>query len=243
MADKSSRKAYGYGHGANFRVAEAYRMIRTNLLFSLANAKSNVVVISSAEPSAGKSTLCSNLSIVMAQTGARVLLIDADMRRPSQHRNFHVSKSNGLSRVLGGLVSTDECIVRQVAPNLDLLTAGSIPPNPSELLGSERMRTLIEKVQKEYDYVFIDTPPLGVVADALVIMPLTAGIVLASRQRQTTYDEVIESTEAIKNANGTFLGLVITDVHIEKVGYASYSKNRYYRDYNYRYDAGKKTDD
>ncbi len=226
-----------------FRVAEAYKMIRTNLLFTLANAESKVVVFSSAEPSAGKSTLCSNLAIVMAQTGAKVLLIDADMRKPVQHRNFRFSKTLGLSKILGNLNTLEECIHRDVVPNLDLIPSGSIPPNPSELLGSDRMKKLLKQFEEEYDYVFIDSPPLGVVADALVIAPQSAGVVLVARQRQTTYDELDECIEAIKQIDATMLGVVVTDVHDTGSSYMRYDNKRYYRSYNYEYGRQKKSDD
>lgn len=226
-----------------FRVAEAYKMIRTNLLFTLANANSKVVVFSSAEPSAGKSTLGSNLAIVMAQTGAKVLLIDADMRKPVQHRNFRVSKTLGLSKILGNLNTWEECIHRDVAPNLDLMPSGSVPPNPSELLGSERMKKLLAQAEEHYDYVFIDSPPLGVVADALVIAPQSAGVVLVARQKQTTYDELDECIEAIKQINATMLGVVVTDVRTEGSNYMRYDNKRYYRSYNYEYGRRQKTDD
>lgn len=226
-----------------FRVAEAYKMIRTNLLFTLANADSKVVVFSSAEPSAGKSTLCSNLAIVMAQTGAKVLLIDADMRKPVQHRNFRVSKTMGLSKILGNLNSLDECIQREIVANLDLIPSGSIPPNPSELLGSDRMKKLLEQVEEKYDYVFIDSPPLGVVADALVIAPRSAGVVLVARQKQTTYDELEECISAIKQIDATMLGVVVTDVRSDSAGYMRYDNKQYYRSYNYEYGRRAKNDD
>lgn len=226
-----------------FRVAEAYKMIRTNLLFTLANAKNRIVVFSSAEPSAGKSTLCSNLAIVMAQTGAKVLLIDADMRKPVLHRNFRIGKTLGLSKILGNLNTVDECIHQQVAPNLDLLPSGSIPPNPSELLGSERMHKLLEQVEARYDYVFIDSPPLGLVADALVVAPQAAGVVLVARQKQTTYDELDECIAAVKQIDATMLGVVVTDVHSDTAGYMRYDNKRYYRSYNYEYGRRQKKDD
>ena len=128
---------------ANFRMAEAYKLIRTNLLFTLANTDNRAVAFTSAEPNAGKSTTCCNLGIVMAQTGARVVVVDADMRKPTQHRNFRVSKIEGLSKILGGLSSLDECVQKNVVPNLDLIPSGAIPPNPSELLGSARMAELL----------------------------------------------------------------------------------------------------
>ncbi len=218
-----------------FRVAEAYKMIRTNLLFTLANTNSRVVVFSSSEPSAGKSTLVSNLAIVMAQTGVKVLLIDADMRKPVQHRNFRVTKTLGLSKILGKLNTFEECVQRDVVPGMDLLPSGSIPPNPSELLSSDSMKNLLKDMQEKYDYIFIDSPPLGVVADALVLIPQAAGAVLVARQRQTTYDEIAECVETIKQIDGTMLGVVVTDVRNDRAGYTRYEKKRYYRRYNYEY--------
>lgn len=239
MASENKKFIPGKTGSANrsvaFRVAEAYKMIRTNLLFTLATAESKVVVFSSAEPSAGKSTLCSNLAIVMAQTGAKVLLIDADMRKPVQHRNFRVSKTMGLSKILGNLGSLNECIQRDVVANLDLIPSGTIPPNPSELLGSARMTKLLEEVEAQYDYIFIDSPPLGVVADALVLAPQSAGVVLVARQKQTTYDELDECVDAIKQIDATMLGVVVTDVRFNSAGYMGYDNKRYYRSYNYEY--------
>ncbi len=238
MADNTvymAEKAGSSTRSATFRVAEAYKMIRANLLFTLANAKNRVVVFSSAEPSAGKSTLCANLAIVMAQTGAKVVLVDADMRKPVQHRNFRQGKTQGLSKILGGLSSREECTISQVMPNLDLIPCGTIPPNPSELLGSDRMIALVGELEKEYDYVFIDTPPLGVVSDALVLQPVSAGIVLVARHKQTTYEEIEESIEAIKQVDGTLLGMVLSDVQNRKSLYGGYERKRYYRDYNYEY--------
>lgn len=253
MAEKTS-SGTNYEHGSNFRVAEAYRTIRTNLLFTLANADSNIVVVSSAEPSAGKSTLVANLAIVMAQTGARVVLVDADMRKPVLHRSFRVSKTNGLSKVLGGLLTLDEAICPSVAQNLDLIPAGSIPPNPSELLGTERMKKTLATLSEQYDYVFIDTPPIGVVTDAMVLSPAAAGIVLVARQKHTNYDDLQDTVEAVKQADGNLLGVVITDVRQEGVGYSHYGrygrysrygryyKSRYYRSYEYRYAAQKENE-
>lgn len=212
-----------------FQVMEAYKMIRTNLLFSLATKNSRVVVFSSAEPSAGKSTLSANLAIVMAQTGARVVLVDADMRKPSQHRNFKLSRTTGLSKILGGLNTVDECIHRQVKPNVDVILAGPTPPNPSELLGSARMVNLLEELGKEYDYVFVDMPPLCVVADALVVAPHAAGVVLVARHNQTMYDEFGEAIEKVETAGAALLGVVMTDMRVESAGYGRYRYGRYNR--------------
>ena len=220
---------------ANFRMAEAYKLIRTNLLFTLANTDNRAVAFTSAEPNAGKSTTCCNLGIVMAQTGARVVVVDADMRKPTQHRNFRVSKIEGLSKILGGLSSLDECVQKNVVPNLDLIPSGAIPPNPSELLGSARMAELLAELRRRYDYGFLDTPPLAVVADALVMAPHIAGLVLIARQRQTTYDELNECVEAIRQIHANLLGVIVSDVQSTGAGYSRYEKGRYYRSYNYEY--------
>lgn len=239
MADEAKRIAAEKDGGSSannaFQIAEAYRTIRTNLLFTLANTDNRVVVFSSAEPSAGKSTLSANMAIVMAQTGAKVLLIDADMRKPRQHRNFRCPRTEGLSKVLGGISTLAESIQRQLMPNLDLLPAGPIPPNPSELLGSRRMTNVLEELKGQYDYIFIDTPPLTVVADALIVLPSAAGAVLVARQRQTAYDELKEVIESIKQIDATLLGVVLADVKRNGGTYYRKEKYRYYRSYGYEY--------
>lgn len=220
---------------STFQIVEAYKTIRTNLLFTLANTDNKIVAISSAEPNAGKSTVSCNLSITMAQTGAKVLLIDADMRKPSQHKTFRVKKANGLSRVLSGQAELEECICHDVARGLDLLPSGSLPPNPSELLSSETMKELLERLALQYDYIFIDTPPLGVVSDTLVLSELTAGTVLVARQGQTTYDELQTAIDSVKNVNGTLLGVVISDMRENPRSYGRYERFQYYKAYDYSY--------
>ena len=237
----------------SFQVAEAYKMIRTNLQFALSTTDKRVVVFSSAEPGAGKSTLSANLAIVMAQTGARVVLVDADMRKPTQHRNFRVTRTNGLSKILGGLSQVEDCICKGVKPNVDLIPSGPTPPNPSELLGSARMQKLLEQLQGEYDYVFIDMPPLCVGTDALVVAPHAAGVVLVARHNQTVYDEFGEAIESVENSSANLLGVVMTDMKIEtggygrygrysrygRYGYGRYGGYRYYRRYDYEYKSSK----
>ena len=220
---------------STFQIVEAYKTIRTNLLFALAPADNKVVVVSSAEPNAGKSTVSCNLAITMAQTGARVLLIDADMRKPSQHKTFRVKKSNGLSRILSGQLDAEECICREVARGLDLIPSGSIPPNPSELLGSDAMTELLDRMSVLYDYIFIDTPPLGVVSDSLVLCNISAGTVLVTRQGQTTYDELENAIKSVRDVDGNLLGVVISDMRENPRSYGRYEKYHYYKAYDYSY--------
>ncbi len=222
---------------STFQIVEAYKTIRTNLLFSLAPCDKKIVVVSSAEPNAGKSTVSCNLAITMAQTGAKVLLMDADLRKPSQHKTFRVKKTNGLSRLLSGQIEPEDCICRDVARGLDLIPSGSLPPNPSELLSSEAMGDLLGRLSLQYDYIFVDTPPLGVVSDSLVLSEVVAGMVLVTRQGQTTYEELQNAVQAIKNVNGNLLGVVISDMRENPRTYGRYEKYHYYKAYDYAYKA------
>lgn len=217
-----------------FHIVEAYKTLRTNLLFTLATAERRSVVLTSAEPHAGKSTTAANLSIVMAQTNFKVLLIDADMRNPSLDRVFRVSRTNGLSKVLCGMQTAEGAIMKQVAPNLDLLPSGPIPPNPQELLCSEEMARLLKAAEEMYDYIFIDMPPVNLVADALMLTNETAGVLLVVREGQTTYDELRQAQEAIQNENigGRILGTVLTDTRHKNGVY----KQKYYKSSDYRYE-------
>ncbi len=215
-----------------FHITEAYKALRTNVLYSIATTGNKVIAVSSAMPGEGKSTTCANLAITLAQTGAKVILIDADLRKPVQYKIFKVNNSLGLSRTLVGFNKLEECIKPGVAPGLDLLPSGPIPPNPAELLGSDNMKELLEYLKTAYDYIVIDTPPVNVVTDALVLLSSEMDITLVSRQRQTTYDELAKAIDSLKVANANFMGVVVTSVQQEK----SWSKrNGYYSYYRYEY--------
>ena len=216
--------------GGTFEIIEAYKSLRANLLFSLANAQKKIVVVSGAEPDVGKSTTSSNLAVMMAQTGSRVLLIDADLRKPKLHKTFHVSRSDGLTKCLLRPGDWESAIVKEVAPHLDLLPSGPIPPNPSELLGSARMVQLLNAFSEKYEYIFIDTPPINVVTDGLILISRSAGAVLVTRQNQTTYEEVQESVDNIRKVNGNLLGVVINDY---KITAGERQRRYYYKHYGY----------
>ncbi len=216
--------------GGTFEIIEAYKSLRANLLFSLANAQKKIVVVSGAEPDVGKSTTSSNLAVMMAQTGSRVLLIDADLRKPTLHKTFHVSRSDGLTKCLLRPGDWESAIVKEVAPHLDLLPSGPIPPNPSELLGSARMVQLLNAFSEKYEYIFIDTPPINVVTDGLILISRSAGAVLVTRQNQTTYEEVQESVDNIRKVNGNLLGVVINDY---KITAGERQRRYYYKHYGY----------
>lgn len=209
---------------SSFRTQESYKTIRTNLQFAMAGSDKKSIVISSSFPAEGKSITCANTSITLAQTAKRVLLIDADLRKPTQHKIFRVDNSHGLSTILVGFDKLGEAMHKDVDKNLDLITAGPIPPNPSELLGSNRMDILLEKLNEFYDYIVIDTPPVNVVTDAVVLAAKTAGVALVSRQNITTFDEIKKALDAISFAKAKVLGVIVNDVDLKH-------KNGYYGDY------------
>lgn len=229
-----SRSASALTSKTPFQIVEAYKAIRANLLFMLSTTAEKSVIVTSAEPSAGKSTTCSNLAITMAQTGAKVIIVDTDMRKPVLHKVFRVNNHNGLSKLLSGLVKPEDCITKNIMPNLDLINAGPIPPNPSELLGSERMADLLHTLSQTYDYIFLDAPPINVVADSMMYLDKTAGAILVARQKQTHYDELQKAAESIRNLHSTVLGVVITDVNETNKPYAMY-KSYKYKSYDYEY--------
>lgn len=233
ISNQNSNQA---GKTGGFQVVEAYKTIRANLLYTLGAAKNKAVIITSAEPDAGKSVTAANLSISLAQTASRVLLIDGDMRKPSQHKLFRLQNQDGLSKILSGQSSIDMAIHRQVAFGLDIITAGTIPPNPSELLGSAKMNSLIDELVDKYDYIFIDAPPVNVVSDVLTVMDLVAGAIIIVRQKYSLYSEVQRAVESILNIGGNVLGAIITDVKESYSPYGGLGKYGYYRYKSYSYE-------
>jgi capsular exopolysaccharide synthesis family protein len=147
----------------------------------------------------------------MAQTGAKVILIDADLRNPTQDHIFECDSTQGLTTILAGFNDLGEVIKENIRPNLALITSGPAPPNPSELLGSERMAYLIEKLSGQYDYVFIDAPPANIVADAAVVASKTAAVILVAKHGATTYANMTKAVSGMELSGASILGFIIND--------------------------------
>ena len=220
--------------GLSFAAAESYKLLRTNLQFSLPEKSCRIVGVTSSVRGEGKSTTSVNLAYTIAQSGKRVLLIDADMRLPSIANKLEFKTVPGLSNLLAGLREEQDCL--RVSPQLEnwyILPAGDIPPNPSELLGSERMRALMERYREVFDYIVLDLPPITVVTDALVISPWTDGLIVAVRQNYTERRALNACMYQINKLGSKFLGFVMTDAAVGETSYKRYGK--YGRSYGYGY--------
>ncbi len=218
------------GPNSSFYIQEAYNTLRTNIRFAIPGDGCKRLCLTSGLASEGKSTTILNLAISFAETGSKVLLIDGDMRRPSLARLLIEKASPGLSNVLAGLCDVDEAVRKEIKPNLDVLFAGEIPPNPLELLGNARMKTLIEEMSRRYDYVLVDTPPVSIVSDACEVANVTDGVLFLVRQNETEKDAVIRGVKQLELSNSRLLGFVLNGIVTE--GGKGY---RYRYRYRYRY--------
>lgn len=208
-------------------VAEALRSVRTNILFRLPDRPQRRLLITSAAPREGKSFVSSNLATIIAMTGSRVLLIDADLRRPSQHKLFLKTNEKGLSSVLLGEMNLQEAVQRTHVPGLDLLSSGPRPANPAELLGSDEMQHLLDTLTG-YDFVMIDSPPIGAVADPLILSRSAHGVLMVVESNKTDRDQVVQSRSRLSEMNANILGAIVNKLDVRKSGYGYY----YYYDYN-----------
>lgn len=195
-----------------FVLQEAYKTLRTNLLFSLRGDGCKRFCITSSLPGEGKSITILNLAISIAQTGKRVLLIDADLRRPALARLMADNPAPGLSNVLAGQVSTLEAIRMHAYTNLDVLFSGDIPPNPSELLSSEQMMKLVEELSRKYDFILVDAPPVNMVSDCCIVANMLDGIVLLARHNKARKDGVRQAINQLRLTNTKLLGCVFNGV-------------------------------
>ena len=201
---------------SSFAAQEAYKSLRTSVRFALRENGCKRIGMTSAMASEGKSITMLNLAISVAMDGQRVLLIDADLRRPSQARMLVEKATPGLSNVLAGMVKPEDAIRPEVYPNMDVLFSGDVPPNPSELLGSDKMRELIEEMSKQYDYILVDTPPAILVSDAAIVANLLDGMLLLVRQGKSKKDELKRAIANLELAGITPMGIVLNGVELKE---------------------------
>jgi capsular exopolysaccharide synthesis family protein len=216
-------------------IAECCRAIRTNLLFMTPDKPFQTLLVTSANPQEGKSATVINLGITMAQSGSRVLLVDTDMRRPRLHKAFKVPNDAGISSVVVGEKSLDDAIKSTEVPNLFVLPCGPIPPNPSEMLHTQAFQALLKEVQGKFDKIILDSPPVGVVADAAVLASGADASLLVLKAARTPREMARKAVRALSDVNAKLLGAILNDVDLEnpkygEVYYAYYRYGYYYAD-------------
>ncbi len=208
-------------------IAESFKALRTSIFLSSADKPPRTLLVTSMIPGEGKSSVAACLCASIAQTGKRVLLIDADMRRPVQHRNFPCDTANGLSTILAGISQTADTIHPNIIENLDLIPAGPVPPNPSELLSSRKMEQLITELSSRYDMLIVDSPPLASVTDPVILSQRTDGIIIVTWAGKTTYEMLGKGLKQLSDVKAPFTGLVLNRFNAKKSGYY-YNYGDYY---------------
>ena len=217
------------------QMAESYRALRTSLLLTSLGAPPKVILVTSALPQEGKTTTSMNTAIVLAQKGSRVLLIDADLRRPSVHKALGMGPRTGLSNVLTGSAQLNQAIVRStLIPTLYIMTAGTPPPNPAELLASSNMRDVLNELREQYDHIVIDTPPTLSVTDAVLLSTNADSVVLVIRSGQTTRQALRRARDLLVRVNARIAGVLLNAADLKSADYYYYYEyrgkygNRYY---------------
>jgi capsular exopolysaccharide synthesis family protein len=211
--------------------AEAYRMLRTSVLLSAAGHPPRTILVTSGEPGEGKTTTVINTAISLSQLGASVLIIDCDLRKPSAHTIFGMDHVTGLSTYLSRDVELDDLIHSLQIPNLSLLPCGPIPPNPAELLSSDKMKTLLQSMATRYDHILIDSPPLISVTDPVILSTLVDGVILVVHGGKSTREIARRARQDLESVGAKIFGVVLNNVDLRREGYDGYYYYRYYSGY------------
>lgn len=216
----------------SFAAAEAYKLLRTNIMFSFSGEETcRIIGISSSVRGEGKSTTACNLAYVLSQAGKKTLLVDGDLRLPSVFSKLSIKQSPGLSNLLVSKKNAKSVIIScSATPELDVLASGDCPPNPSELLGSNRMKELFDSLRSEYEYIIVDLPPIADVTDALVISKYLDGMIMVVRNGVVDKSELADALRQLKLVGVRVLGFAFRDAADSKRGYGK-KYGKYYKDY------------
>ena len=210
-------------------ISEAYRTIRTGIEFSNLDKDLKIICITSSKKDEGKTTVLSNLGVSFAKIDKKVLLIDADLRNPSISKMFDTSNTQGLMDILLGKKNIQDCVKKTKQENLYILTGGTIPPNPAEVLSSKKMSEFIESIKDEYDYIFIDSPPVGVVSDASIISAYSDGVIFVVGANEVDSNLAKIAKERLDSVKANIVGVILnkikTDTNSEYYNYY-YNENK-----------------
>lgn len=211
-------------------VSEAYRVLRTNIQYSSVDKPLKTIVVTSSGPMEGKTTTVVNLAVTFAQAGSKVLLIDSDMRKPKLHKIFVMSNTRGLTNLLAEHDDYKKYIRSTDVPNLDILTCGTIPPNPSELLSSNSMKQFMQEASMDYDMIFMDSPPVVNVTDAAIISTFVDGTILVAYSGHVETGALKRAKELLDKVNANILGVVLNKLDKNAGANYYYYQNNYYGD-------------
>lgn len=203
-------------------ISEAYRTLRTNVQFTSVDSETKKIMVTSSGPREGKSTTVANLAVSIAQAGKFVLVVDADLRNPTQHKLFGLDNGQGLSVTLAQDLDFRNYIQDTAVPGVSVLTGGPVPPNPAELVGSKRMKRLIEEVSKQYDMVLFDTPPIVAVTDAAILAQEVDGVILVLASGEVNKDYAQRAKELLDKVGAKILGAVLNKVDLKTSEYYYY---------------------
>ena len=204
-------------------ISEQYRMVRTNIQFSMIDKDLKTLVCTSATAGEGKSTTVANLAVTFAKQGQKVLLVDADLRKPVLHKIMGVNNQFGLTHAITKMASLKSTLIpHDKIENLSILSAGAIPPNPSELLASKRMEALVGELSLRFDFVLFDTPPVLAVADAQILGNLCDGTLLVLRSHEVEKKKLMKAKELLDHANINIIGAVLNGVNQKDINHAGY---------------------
>lgn len=204
-------------------IVEAYRGIRTSVEYSNLDNNLKVILLTSTQQNEGKSTIASNLAISFSNLqNKKILLIDCDLRNPSLHRIFEISNSKGIMNVLKGDMNLDKAIYNKKGSSLDVLTTGAMPPNPDDVLGTEKMKSFIEGIREKYDYIFIDSPPIGIVSDAIILSQMSDGIIFVVSSGEVELDFAKLAKEKLENVDAKILGAILNKYESKNADYGYY---------------------
>ena len=204
-------------------ISEQYRTIRTNIEYSNVDQNTKTILVTSSDKNEGKTTTVSNLAVSFANLNKKVLIVDCDLRNPSIHKMFKINNIYGLTDILAKDRAVDKCIQETELKNLYVLTAGAIPPNPAEILSSDKMKNLIEDLKNIYDYIFIDTPPIGLVTDAGVLSSFIDGVVLVVKAESVEKKFLEETKKKLDAVDARILGAILNAYKSEQKDYNYYS--------------------
>lgn len=228
---RDSRKMLG--PNLSFSASEAYKLLRTNTILSMPNnSKCKVIGVTSRDESEGKSTTSINLAYSLAENNKTVLLVESDLRRPTIAKRLNIRQTPGITNLLAGMDSSQDCFKgTSLSDNITILTAGTIPPNPSELLASDEMADLIDVCKENFDYIILDLPPVNIVTDALVVANIVDGMIMVARADYRKKSRIRDALRQLEFSKVKVLGFVLTNTNIASKSYSRYGGKygKYYR--------------